>query len=68
MHVPDRARVELTFEDGGQVFAAGGVNRLRGTRAVHGDRLTSGPIATTLLRLDPAGRASHLTRGGTRRL
>jgi len=40
---PDRARPELTFEDDGQVFGTGGINRFRGTYTLDGDRLTFGP-------------------------
>jgi heat shock protein HslJ len=91
--VPARARPELTFEDDGQVFGTGGVNRLRGTYTLDGDRLDFGPWVTTrvagipdhearelavldllggpstvrldgdtLVLVDAAGRASHLTR------
>jgi heat shock protein HslJ len=56
--VPDRARPELTFEDDGQVFGTGGVNRLRGTYALDGDRLTFGPLVTTR----SAGIPDHETR------
>jgi heat shock protein HslJ len=55
---PDRARPELTFEDDGQVFGTGGVNRFRGTYTLDGDRLTFGPRATTQL----AGIPDHEAR------
>jgi heat shock protein HslJ len=45
--VPDRARPELTFEDDGQVFGTGGVNRIRSTYALDGGRLVFGPWVTT---------------------
>ncbi|CAN5278443.1 hypothetical protein BH11ACT1_BH11ACT1_25590 [soil metagenome] len=56
--VPERARPELTFEDDGQVFGTGGINRFRGTYTVDGDRLTFGPLATTQM----AGIADHVAR------
>ena len=55
---PDRARPELTFEDDGQVFGTGGVNRFRSTYVLDGDRLTFGPLATTQL----AGIPDHEAR------
>jgi heat shock protein HslJ len=55
---PDRARPELTFEDDGQVFGTGGVNRFRGTYVLDGDRLTFGPLATTQM----AGIPDHVAR------
>lgn len=56
--VPYRARPELTFEDDGQVFGTGGVNRFRGTYTLDGERLTFGPLATTQL----AGIPDHEAR------
>jgi heat shock protein HslJ len=56
--VPDRARPELTFEDDGQVFGTGGVNRFRGTYTLDGDRLTFGPLAITQM----AGIPDHEAR------
>src|SRR5450830_509850 len=55
---PDRARPELTFEDDGQVFGTGGVNRFRSTYTLDGDRLTFGPLATTQM----AGIPDHVAR------
>jgi heat shock protein HslJ len=55
---PDRARPELTFEDDGQVFGTGGVNRFRSTYVLDGDRLTFGPLATTQM----AGIPDHVER------
>ena len=58
--VPERARPQLTFEDDGQVFGTGGINRFRGTYTVAGDRLTFGPLATTQM----AGIPEHVAREG----
>ncbi|GEK17114.1 hypothetical protein CPE01_08470 [Cellulomonas persica] len=44
----------LTFDGDGQVFGTGGVNRLRGTWSIDGDRLAFGPIASTLMAGPPA--------------
>ena len=56
--VPDRARPELTFEDDGQVYGTGGINRFRSTYTLDGDRLTFGPLATTQM----AGIPDHEAR------
>jgi len=56
--VPDRARPEVTFEDDGQVFGTGGINRFRSTYTVVGDHLVLGPLATTRM----AGIPDHEAR------
>lgn len=56
--VPERSRPALTFEDDGQVYGTGGVNRLRGTYTLVGDALAFGPLATTLM----AGTPEHSAR------
>ncbi|GEL95214.1 META domain-containing protein [Cellulomonas composti] len=45
---------ELTFDGDGQVYGTGGVNRVRGTFSVEGDRLTFGPMVSTLMAGPPA--------------
>ena len=39
----------LTFDGDGQVYGFAGVNRVRGTWTLKGDRLTFGPVVSTLM-------------------
>jgi heat shock protein HslJ len=39
----------LTFDGDGQVYGFAGVNRVRGTWVLEGDRLSFGPVASTLM-------------------
>lgn len=39
----------LTFDGDGQVYGLAGVNRVRGTWQLDGDRLTFGPVVSTLM-------------------
>ncbi|HEY0188574.1 MAG TPA: META domain-containing protein [Cellulomonas sp.] len=56
--LPGRSHPELTFEQDGQVYGTGGVNRLRGTWQHADGVLTFGPVVTTLM----AGTPEHMAR------
>ncbi len=45
----DGIRQTITFDDEGQVFGDSGCNRFMGSYKVKGDRLTIGPLASTMM-------------------
>ena len=49
--IPEQVRQApfLTFEGDGQVYGLAGVNRVRGTWQLDGERLTFGPVVSTLM-------------------
>ncbi len=61
----DGIRQTITFTDDGQVFGDSGCNRFTGGYSVKGDRITIGPLASTLMACPERrmnAEASFLTR------
>lgn len=61
----DGVRQTITFDAEGRVYGDAGCNRFTGGYRVKGDRLTIGPLATTLMACEPdvmAAEQTFLTR------